>query len=88
MNTLHLTDQEFRHYHGLYNPDPVVQRLCAMPYADEVDPDLESQVSDLEDQVSDLEYTNMNLVDERDALEERVEVLEAKIKMWQTLESE
>ena len=83
-----LTDQEFRHYHGLYNTDPVVQRLCAMPYADEIDPDLESQVSDLEDQVSDLEYTNMCLVDERDELQERVEALEEKIKVWQTLETE
>jgi len=83
-----LSDKEFRHYHGLYNTDPVVQRLCSMPYLDDVDPDLESQVADLEDQVNDLDYTIMCLTDERDDLVEKVEELEKKIEVWQTLENE
>lgn len=83
-----LSDKEFRHYQELYNMDPIVQRLCKMDYIDDIDPDLESQVADLEDQVNDLDYTIMCLTDERDDLQEKVDELEKKIAVWQTLESE
>lgn len=81
-----LTDKEFRHYQELYNNDPIVQRLCKMDYIDDMDPDLESKVADLEDQVNDLDYDNMCLRDERDDLLDKVEELEKKIQVWQTLE--
>jgi peptidoglycan hydrolase CwlO-like protein len=81
-----LSDKEFRHYHGLYNMDPVVQRLCKMDY--DADAELESQVSDLEEQVNDMDYQIMSLQDERDELAEKVDELEKKIQVWQTLENE
>jgi chromosome condensin MukBEF ATPase and DNA-binding subunit MukB len=81
-----LTDKEFRHYQELYNNDPIVQRLCKMDYIDDLELDLESKVADLEDQVSDLDYQNMCLQDERDDLLDKVEELEKKILVWETLE--
>lgn len=83
-----LSDKEFRHYHELYNMDPVVQRLCKMNYVDDMDADLESQIADLEDQVNDQDYTIMCLQDERDDLLDKVDELEKKILVWNTLEKE
>lgn len=83
-----LSDKEFRHYQELYNMDPVVQRLCKMNYVDDMDIDLESQIANLEDEVNDKDYTIMCLEDEKADLEDKIEELEKKIQVWQTLEAE
>ena len=88
MQYSNLSDREFRHYHELYNMDPVVQRLCQMTYYDEVEQDLESQVADLEDEVSILSSTNEELEITVEELEDKIRVLEEKIAVWETLEKE
>ena len=88
MQYSNLSDREFRHYHELYNMDPVVQRLCQMTYYDEVEEDLESKVADLEDEVSILQGANEDLECQVEDLEEKVRELEKKIAVWQTLEQE
>ena len=57
----HLSDREFRHYQELYNPDPVVQRLCQMRFYEDDADLLESQVADLEDEVGLLQSVNEEL---------------------------
>ena len=83
-----LTDKEFRHYHGLYNTDPVVQRLCSMEYLEDHEPSLEDELAELDDQVSSLSWENEELRDEVDTLQSKVAELEKKIAVWQTLEQE
>jgi FtsZ-binding cell division protein ZapB len=80
-----MTAKEFRHYQGLYNMDPVVQRLCR------VDPDeiavLEYRIEELEEEVEDWESRCECLREDIVSLEHENKILREKIKMWSILES-
>lgn len=83
MSYNHLSDIEFRHYMELYNPDPVVQRLCKIDY-DEISglaDELEEVKSDLESMESDYECLQEDFED----LKRENRILREKIQVWDTL---
>ena len=82
------TDREFRHYQELYNPDPVVQRLCQMRFYEDDAEELENQVAELEDEVGLLQSVNEDLECQVHDLEDEVRVLKEKIAVWTTMESQ
>jgi hypothetical protein len=84
MQTINLSDQEFRHYQELYNMDPVVQRLCQMDFV--VMEELDEKIAELEDQVESLEWDNDNLRNDVSVLERENRLLREKIQVWNTLE--
>lgn len=81
-----LTDKEFRHYQELYNPDPIVQRLCKVDY-EEIN-ELELQIEELEADMESLESDYEYLQDEVTDLKNENRILREKIQVWNTLEKE
>ena len=86
MQTINLSDQEFRHYQELDNSDPVVQRLCQIDYV--AIEELDEKIAELEDQVDSLESDNDELRSELYELRRENRVLREKIQVWHTLEKE
>jgi len=86
MQTINLSDQEFRHYQELDNPDPVVQRLCQIDYV--AIEELDEKIAELEDQVESLEWDNDTLRDRVDDLERENRLMREQIKVWSILEQE
>ena len=84
MQTINLSDQEFRHYQELYNPDPVVQRLCQMDFV--AIEELDEKIAELEDQVESLEWDNDTLRDNVSELQRENRLLREKIQVWNVLE--
>jgi len=84
MQTINLSDQEFRHYQELYNPDPVVQRLCQMDFV--AIEELDEKIADLEDQVESLEYDNDSLREDVYELRRENKILREKIQVWKAME--
>jgi FtsZ-binding cell division protein ZapB len=84
MQTLNLSDQEFRHYQELDNPDPVVQRLCQMDFV--AIEELDEKIAELEDQVESLGWDNDSLRGQLDELRHENRVLREKIQVWKAIE--
>lgn len=84
MNTLNLTDAEFRHYQELYNLDPVVQRLCKIDF-EEIG-ELTARIAELEDEVEGLEQDNDSLREDIHDYRRENQLLREKIQVWKTLE--
>ena len=85
MQTVNLTDREFRHYQELYNPDPVVQRLCQIDFV--TIEELDEKIAELEDQVESLEWDNDGLREDVQSLRYENKILKEKIQVWKAMES-
>lgn len=80
-----LTDQEFRHYQELYNPDPIVQRLCRCDPEELVE--LDAEITELRSQLDELEWDLHDLKEHNRELTRENKVLRNKLQMWDILQN-